>query len=100
MDYTKQELLEAGRQIESTVHKLRETLKTLEGKEERARYKSQITLAGRRIEAFTIALSLIEREIENCEWADMPPGASVRRRRHALAFDTLPSSDANVISSL
>ena len=41
--------------------------KTLEGKEERARYKSQITLAGRRIEAFTIALSLIEREIENCE---------------------------------
>lgn len=67
MDYTKQELLEAGRQIESTVHKLRETLKTLEGKEERARYKSQITLAGRRIEAFRIALSLIEREIENCE---------------------------------
>lgn len=33
MDYSKEELLEAKRQIDSTLHKLRETVKTLEGKE-------------------------------------------------------------------
>ena len=64
MDYSKEELLEAKRQIDSTLHKLRETVKTLEGKENPARYKSQITLANRRIQAFTIAVSLIERELE------------------------------------
>lgn len=64
MDYTKEELTEAARQIESTLHKLRETLKTLEAKENPARYKSQITLAKRRIEAFTIADALILRELE------------------------------------
>lgn len=65
MDYTKEELTEAARQIESTLHKLRETLKTLEAKENPARYKSQITLAKRRIEAFTIADALILRELEH-----------------------------------
>lgn len=64
MDYSKEELLEAKRQIDSTLHKLRQTVKTLEGKENPARYKSQITLAKRRIQAFTIAVSLIEREAE------------------------------------
>lgn len=64
MTYSKEELLEAKRQIDSTLHKLRETVKTLEGKETPARYKSQITLAKRRIQAFTIAVSLIERELE------------------------------------
>ena len=64
MIYTKEEFLEAKRQIDSTLHKLRETVKTLEGKENPARYKSQITLAKRRIQAFTIAVSLIERELE------------------------------------
>ena len=64
MTYSKEELLEAKRQIDSTLHKLRETVKTLEGKENPARYKSQITLANRRIQAFTIAMSLIERELE------------------------------------
>lgn len=64
MTYSKEELLEAKRQIDSTLHKLRETVKTLEGKENPARYKSQITLANRRIQAFTIAVSLIERELE------------------------------------
>lgn len=64
MTYSKEELLEAKRQIDSTLHKLRETVKTLEGKENPARYKSQITLAKRRIQAFTIAVSLIERELE------------------------------------
>ena len=65
MAYTKEELTEASRQIESTLHKLRETLKTLETKENPSRYKSQITLAKRRIEAFTLANAPILRELEN-----------------------------------
>lgn len=64
MKYTNDELLEAKRQIDSTVHKLRETVKTLEGKENPSRYKSQITLANRRITAFTLAADLIARELE------------------------------------
>lgn len=64
MVYSGEELLEAKRQIDSTLHKLQETIKTLEGKECPARYKSQITLAKRRMQAFTIAVSLIERELE------------------------------------
>ena len=64
MEYTREELLEAKRQIDSTVHKLRETVKTLEGKEQPERYKSQITLAGRRIEAFELATALIEKELK------------------------------------
>lgn len=64
MEYTKEELLEAKRQIDSTLHKLRETVRTLEAKEDPRRYRSQITLAKRRIEAFTIAGKLIERELD------------------------------------
>ena len=64
MIYSKEELLEAKRQIDSTLHKLREVVSTLEGKETPARYQSQITLAKRRIQVFTIAMSLIERELE------------------------------------
>ena len=64
MPYSKQELLEARRQISSTLHKLEETVRTLEGKENPSRYKSQITLANRRIQAFGLAVSLIERELE------------------------------------
>ena len=45
MDFSKDELLEAKRQIDSTLHKLRETVKTLEAKEQPQRYKSQLTLA-------------------------------------------------------
>ena len=67
MTYTKDELVEAKRQIDSTLHKLRETVKTLEGKEDPARLKSQITLARRRIQAFTIAVSLIEKELEQVQ---------------------------------
>ena len=63
MDYTKEELLEAKKQIASTVHKLKEVVKTFEAKENAARYKSQITLAVRRIRAFEIAEDLIRREI-------------------------------------
>ncbi len=64
MEYAKEELLEAKRQIDSTLHKLRETVKTLEGKENPQRYKSQITLAKHRVKAFEIANCLIERELE------------------------------------
>lgn len=64
MEYTKEELLEAKRQIDSTLHKLKETVRTLEAKEDPRRYQSQITLAKRRVEAFTIANALIERELE------------------------------------
>ena len=64
MEYTKEELQEARRQIDSTLHKLSETVKTLEGKESPDRYKSQITLAKRRIQVFTLAVDLIQRELE------------------------------------
>lgn len=64
MTYSKEELLEAKRQIDSTLHKLRRTVCTLEGKEAPDRYRSQITLAKRRIQAFSIAVQLIERELE------------------------------------
>ncbi|MGP6139969.1 MULTISPECIES: hypothetical protein [unclassified Jeotgalibaca] len=64
MDYSKEELLEAKRQIASILHKLRETLKTLKAKENSERYKSQITLAKRRITAFEIAIDLIEKELK------------------------------------
>ncbi len=63
MAYTREELLEAKRQIDSTLHKLDEVIRTFEAKEDSQRYKSQITLARRRVEAFTIARELIEREL-------------------------------------
>ena len=63
MDFSKDELKEAKRQIDSTLHKLRETIKTFEAKENTERYKSQITLAKRRVRAFEIANWFIENEI-------------------------------------
>lgn len=63
MEFTQAELTEAKRQIDSTLHKLRETIKTLEAKENPARYKSQITLAQRRIQAFELASHLIAQQI-------------------------------------
>ena len=63
MDFSKDELNEAKRQIDSTLHKLRETIKTFEAKENTERYKSQITLAKRRVKAFEIANWFIENEI-------------------------------------
>ena len=64
MEFSREELAEARRQIDSTLHKLRETVKTLRAKENPERYKSQITLAARRIRAFEIAEALIAREME------------------------------------
>lgn len=63
MKVSKEELTEAKRQIDSTLHKLREAVRTLQSKENPERYKSQITLAERRILAFEIAVRLIEREL-------------------------------------
>ncbi|MDE7243987.1 MAG: SWIM zinc finger family protein [Oscillospiraceae bacterium] len=61
--YTKEELLEAKRQIDSTLHKLRVAVKTFRSKENPNRYQSQITLAERRIKAFQIANHYIEAEL-------------------------------------
>ena len=63
MTYSHDTLIQAKRQIDSTIHKLKETVKTLESKENPSRYKSQITLAARRINAFEIASDLIEKEL-------------------------------------
>lgn len=42
MKYTKEDLIEAKRQIDSTLHKLRETIKTFEAKENSGRYKCHV----------------------------------------------------------
>lgn len=65
MPHTVEQLAEAKRQIDSTLHRLRETVKTLEDMESPSRCKSQITLARRRIEAFGIAVDLIEKELDS-----------------------------------
>ncbi|MGV4967020.1 hypothetical protein ACVB78_15285 [Priestia aryabhattai] len=67
MKFDVSKLVEAKRQIDSTLHKLRQTVKTFEAKENASRYKSQITLAKRRIQAFEISVALIEREIKEAE---------------------------------
>ena len=58
--YNEAELLEAKRQIDSTLHKIREVVKTFEAKDDPSRYKSQLTLAKRRLKAFGLANQLIE----------------------------------------
>ena len=77
VDYTQEELAEARRQVDSTLHKLRETLRTLETKENASRLKPQITLARRRIAAFEVASGLIGRELECAEGG--PAGFAARR---------------------
>lgn len=61
-DYTIEELMEAKKQLDSALYKTKEVLKTFLAKENPDRYKSQITLAKRRIKAFEIALTLVEAE--------------------------------------
>ncbi|UTT43421.1 hypothetical protein [Exiguobacterium aurantiacum] len=63
MDHSMTELTEAKRQIDSILHKLNETVTTLEVKASPERYKSQLTLARRRIQALTIAVELIEMQL-------------------------------------
>jgi hypothetical protein len=50
--------------LEVITYCLTETLKTLEAKENPDRYKSQVTLAKRRIVAFEIAVNLLEKELK------------------------------------
>ncbi len=64
MNYTKTDMVEAKRQIDSILHKLRATMQTLEAKDDPIRYKSQITLAARRIAALELANALIEQELD------------------------------------
>ena len=65
MEFSREDLAEAKRQIDSTLHKLRETIKTFESKENAERYKSQITLAKRRVRAFEIAEWFSAKELGN-----------------------------------
>ena len=62
MERSNEELLEAKRQIESLLHKLRKTIVTLEAKDNQ-KLRSQITLAKRRINALEIGLELINIEL-------------------------------------
>ena len=61
--YDEAELLEAKRQIDSTVHKIQEVIKTYEAKEQLERYKSQLTLSRRRLKALGIATQLIDDQL-------------------------------------
>lgn len=67
MPYTREQLKEALRQIDSTLHKLHEVVRTFENKPDPGRYKSQLTLARRRIEAFSLAADLVRRELDRTE---------------------------------
>lgn len=62
MERSNEELLEAKRQIESLLHKLRKTIVTLEAKDNQ-KLRSQITLAKRRVNALEIGLELINIEL-------------------------------------
>lgn len=64
MEHTAEQLLEARRQITSTLHKLHRVVETLEQKPDPARYRSQLTLTRRRIDAFELAVQLIDRELD------------------------------------
>ena len=59
--YTTEELTEARRSIDSTLHKCEKALLKL------TPGKSQHTLTARRIKAFQIALALIDRELEGTD---------------------------------
>ena len=64
MEIPVNELAEAKRQIDSILHKLRETIRTLEAKAGGGeKYRSQITLARRRVAALEIAVGVVEREM-------------------------------------
>lgn len=66
-DYTTEELTEARRQLSSVLHKTRAVVETLQAKEDPGRYKSQITLARRRVAAFEISIALIDEKLTSKE---------------------------------
>lgn len=65
--YTCEQLQQGKFQIISTIHKLKETLKTLQSKENPKRYASQITLAQRRIDAFELSLIFFNEKISELQ---------------------------------
>jgi len=67
MELSRNDLTEAKRQIDSILHKLREAIRTLEAKGGEGKYRPQITLAKRRIQALETANQLIERELTKYE---------------------------------
>lgn len=65
MNHSLEELIESKKQIVSLLHKLRETILSLQSKPNQSRYKSQLTLAQRRIRAMEVSLELIEEKISH-----------------------------------
>ena len=63
MEFSEAELTEALRQLDSLLRKLREAIRTPEGRERPERYRSQLTLARRRVRALEISAHLIRREL-------------------------------------
>lgn len=78
MEFSKEDFKEAKRQIDSILHKLRESIQTFESKEHAERYQSQITLAKRRVKAFELANRLIENELRNETSSRFPDGRPER----------------------
>jgi hypothetical protein len=58
-------LLEAKFQLESLLHKLEETYKTLYIKQSGKSHQAQITLTMRRVKAIQLSIELIDIEIKN-----------------------------------
>ena len=63
MEFSREDLTEAKRQMDSILRKLQKSVETFEAHEHAERYKSQITLARRRIQAVALANALIEAEL-------------------------------------
>jgi hypothetical protein len=64
-------LVEAKFQLESLLHKLEETYKTLQLKQTLKSHKAQMTLTMRRVNAIKLSLQLIENEIKNQNLKDL-----------------------------
>ena len=93
MEWSRNELTEAKRQIESTVGKLRKAVESMRGKRDGRRRGPQITLAERRIRAFELALGLIEEELAKSDGEAFGGGAEMvrtaRQRIHPLSDEEM-----------
>ena len=81
MGFTRQELMEAERQIDSTLRKLQKVFETLRTKEEPGRYQSQDHSDRAADSGISIARDLIRRELEKKQ--TNIPGHSRRENRPA-----------------
>ena len=86
MEWSRNELTEAKRQIESTVGKLRKAVESMRGKRDGRRRGPQITLAERRIRAFELALGLIEEELAKSDGEAFGGGAEMVRTARQRPF--------------